>query len=54
MFRQEEMREKTRQRGRPEPTPQDYIDAATMDERICEAIEKIVTLDGLEIEICGL
>lgn len=25
-----------------------------MDERIREAIEKIITLDGLEIEICGL
>jgi curved DNA-binding protein CbpA len=53
-FRQEEMREKARQRGRPEPTQEDYTDAAAVDERIREAIEKIITLDGLEIEICGL
>ncbi len=54
VFRQEEMREKARERGRPEPTQQDYTDAAAVDERIREAIEKIITLDGLEIEICGL
>ncbi len=54
IFRQAEMREKARERGRPEPTPQDYTDAAAVDERIREAIEQIVTLDGLEIEICGL
>ncbi len=53
-FRQEEMREKARQCGRPEPTQQDYTDAAAVDERIRKAIEKIVTLDGLEIEVCGL
>jgi hypothetical protein len=34
--------------------PLDYTDAAAVDERIPEAIEKIVTLEGLEIEICGL
>jgi hypothetical protein len=27
---------------------------AALDERIREAIEKIITLEGLEIEICGL
>ena len=50
----EEMRERARAKGRPEPTAQDYADAAAVDERIREAIEKIITLDGLEIEICGL
>jgi DnaJ domain len=54
MFRQEEMREKARTRGRPEPTQKDYTDAAAVDECIRAAIEKIITLDGLEIEICGL
>ncbi len=50
----EEMRERAKAKGRPEPTAQDYADAAAVDERIREAIEKIITLDGLEIEICGL
>ncbi len=54
MFRQDEMREKARQHGRPEPTQKDYTDAAAVDECIRAAIEKIITLDGLEIEICGL
>ena len=53
-YRQEEMRDKARQRNRPEPTQQDYTDAAAVDERIRAAIEKIITLEGLEIEICGL
>ena len=53
-FRQEEMREKAKAYGRPEPTEADYADAAVVDERIRQAIEKIITLDGLEIEICGL
>jgi hypothetical protein len=47
------MRQKARERGRPEPAPQDYTDAAVVDERIRQAIEKIVTLDGLEIGVCG-
>ncbi len=34
VFRQEEIREKARERGRPEPTQQDYTDAAAVDERI--------------------
>lgn len=53
-YRQEEMRQRARQYGRPEPTQQDYADAAAVDERIRQAIEQIITLDGLEIEICGL
>ncbi len=53
-FRHEEMREKARANGRPEPNEQDYADAAAVDERIRQAIERIITLDGLEIEICGL
>jgi DnaJ domain len=54
MFRQDEMREKARTRGQPEPTQKDYTDAAAVDECIRAAIEKIITLNGLEIEICGL
>lgn len=54
IYRREEMHEKARQHNRPEPTPQDYTDAAAVDERIREAIEKIITLNGLEIEVCGL
>ena len=50
----EEMREHARARGRPEPTPQDFTDAAAVDERIRAAIEAIIMLDGLDIEICGL
>ena len=53
-FRHEEMREKAKASGRPEPNEQDYADAAAVDERIRQAIERIITLDGLEIEICGL
>ncbi len=53
-YRQEEMRDNARKRNRPEPTQQDYTDAAAVDERIRAAIEKIITLEGLEIEICGL
>ena len=53
-YRQEEMRENARKRNRPEPTQQDYADAAAVDERIRAAIEQIITLEGLEIEICGL
>ncbi|MBI5031200.1 MAG: J domain-containing protein [Chloroflexi bacterium] len=53
-YRQEEMREKARQQNRPEPNEQDYADAAAVDEGIRQAIEQIITLDGLEIEICGL
>lgn len=53
-FRQEEMREKARRAGKPEPNAQDYADAAAVDERIRQAIEQIITLEGLEIEICGL
>jgi curved DNA-binding protein CbpA len=53
-FRQEEMRQKAKANGRPEPTQQDYADAAAVDERIRQAIEQIITLQGLEIEICGL
>ncbi len=53
-YRQEEMREKARRQNRPEPNEQDYADAAAVDERIRQAIEQIITLEGLEIEICGL
>lgn len=53
-YRQAEMRDNARKRNRPEPTQQDYVDAAAVDERIRAAIEKIITLEGLEIEICGL
>jgi hypothetical protein len=53
-YRHEEMRENARKRNRPEPTQQDYTDAAAVDERIRAAIERIITLEGLEIEICGL
>jgi len=54
VYRQEEMRSKARQYNRPEPTQQDYADAAAVDERIRQAIEQIIMLEGLEIEICGL
>jgi curved DNA-binding protein CbpA len=50
----DEMREHARAHNRPEPTAQDFADAAAVDERIRAAIEKIIGLDGLEIEICGL
>jgi curved DNA-binding protein CbpA len=50
----EEMRTHAKAKGKPEPTAQDYADAAAVDERIREAIERIITLEGLEIEICGL
>ena len=50
----EEMREHARKHNRPEPTEQDFTDAAAVDERIRAAIERIITLDGLDIEICGL
>ncbi len=43
-----------RQRNRPEPTQPDYADAAVLEERIRAAIERIITLEGLEIEIGGL
>lgn len=54
VFRQQEMRDNARMHNRPEPTEQDYSDAAAVDERIRQAIEKIITLDGIEIEVCGL
>jgi len=54
MFRQAEMREKARQQGKPEPTAQDFTDAAAVDERIRQAIEQIIGIEGLDIEICGL
>ncbi len=54
VYRQEEMSARARQYNRPEPTQQDYADAAAVDERIRQAIERIITLEGLEIEICGL
>jgi curved DNA-binding protein CbpA len=50
----EEMRENARKWNRPEPTQQDYTDAAAVDERIRAAIEKIIRFGFLEIEICGL
>jgi curved DNA-binding protein CbpA len=53
-YRQEEMRQKAKAKGRPEPTEQDYTDAAATDERIRQAIEKIIVFEFLEIEICGL
>ncbi len=53
-YRQQEMRDNARMHNRPEPTDQDYSDAAAVDERIRQAIEKIITLDGIEIESCGL
>lgn len=40
--------------GKSAPTATDYADMAAVDERIRQAIEKIITLAGLEIEICGL
>jgi curved DNA-binding protein CbpA len=50
----DEMREHAKAKGKPEPTAKDYADAAVVDECIREAIERIITLEGLEIEICGL
>jgi curved DNA-binding protein CbpA len=54
VHRFDEMREHAKAKGNPEPTAQDYADAAVVDERIRQAIEQIITLEGLEIEICGL
>ncbi len=54
VYRHEDIRQRARQYNKPEPTPQDYADADATDERIREAIEKIVVLEGLDIEICGL
>ena len=54
IYRQEEMREKAKKYGKTPPTEQDYTDAAAVDERIRQAIEQIITLEGIEIEICGL
>lgn len=53
-YRQEEMREKAKKYNRPEPTEQDYTDAAAVDERIRQAIEQIIRFEFLEVEICGL
>ncbi len=54
VFRGEELRERARQKGKPAPTTDDFADAAAVDERIRQAIERVITIDGLEIEICGL
>lgn len=40
--------------GKAEPTHTEYEDMAAVDERVRAAIEKIITLNGIEIEICGL
>lgn len=53
LSRQEEPRDNARMHNRPEPTGEDYSDAA-VDERIQQAIEKIISLNGIEIEVCGL
>ena len=54
MWRQAEMREKARAQGKPEPTEQDFTNAAEVDERIRAAIEQIIRHAYLDIEICGL
>ena len=41
-------------REQPDWTEAQYRTAATVAEEIREAIERIVTLQGLQIEICGL
>lgn len=53
-YRHEELKQKHAARGWQAPTEQDYADAAQVDERIREAIEKVIACAGLEIEICGL
>lgn len=54
LYRAEEMRERARRNGDPEPSVEDYANAAAIDERIRQAIERIIALEGLDIEICGL
>lgn len=54
VYRQAELKEKAYMDHRPEPTEQDYADAAAVDERIRQAIEQVITLGGIEIEVCGL
>ncbi len=54
MAGQKEAFEKARRQGKQPPTAQDFSDRAKVDEAIRQAIEKIVILEGIEIEVCGL
>lgn len=46
--------DKAKRQEKPDWNEQQYRDAAVVDEAIREAIEKIIRLAGLQIEICGL
>jgi len=51
--RRHDEKEHAQQTGKPEPDEAFYRDAANVDEAIRAAIEKIVALEGLQIEICA-
>ena len=53
LLRAQEQRAKAKATGKPEPTDADFEHWARVDEDIRAAIEKIVFLPDLEIELCG-
>lgn len=53
LLRAAEQREKAYAAGKPEPTTADFEHWARVDETLRQAIEKIVFLPDLEIELCG-
>lgn len=53
-FRPEEMRQRAKENKWKEPTQDDFDAAWQADIRVREAIEKIIRLSGLEIEVCGV
>ncbi len=52
--RPEEMRQRAKQHQWRDPTESDFGEAFAQDVRVREAIERIIRLEGISIEVCGV